>query len=177
VDVTETLVCDSSQAWRDWLMKNHHKKTEIWLLLEKNAGLTYLEAVLEALCFGWIDGIAKKHTTSLAQRFTPRRKKSHWTELNKQRARRLISDGKMTAAGLAVLPDLSLESFRVAEDILSAIQKNPEAWDNFGQLEDSYVRIRIGYIEEVRRQPVVFQSRLQNFIAKTAKGKTFGTLR
>jgi uncharacterized protein YdeI (YjbR/CyaY-like superfamily) len=177
VDITETVVCNSSQAWRDWLETHHQNKSEIWLLLEKNSGLTYLEAVLEALCFGWIDGIAKKQNTSLAQRFTPRRKKSNWTELNKQRARQLIADGKMTPAGLAVLPDLSLESFRVAQDILIAIQNNPEAWRNFRQLEDTYVRIRIGYIEEMRRQPAVFQSRLQNFIAKTAKGKTFGTLR
>jgi uncharacterized protein YdeI (YjbR/CyaY-like superfamily) len=175
MNITETVAFDSAQGWREWLMANHQSKSEIWLLLEKNSGLTYLGAVQEALCFGWIDGIAKKHNTSLAQRFTPRRKKSNWTELNKQRARRLIAAGKMTQAGLAVLPDLNLE-FRVADDILAAIQKNPEAWQYFGQLEQDYICIRVGYIEEMRRQPEVFQSRLQNFIAKTAKGKTFGML-
>jgi uncharacterized protein YdeI (YjbR/CyaY-like superfamily) len=174
MNITETVLCDSPKAWRDWLETHHDSKTEIWLILEKHSGLSYLEAVLEALCFGWIDGIAKKYNqTSLAQRFTPRRKKSNWTELNKIRARRLIAAGKMTEAGLAVLPDLSLE-FCVPEDILAAIQTNSKAWRFFGQLEDSYIRIRIGYIEEMRRQPEVFQSRLQNFIAQTAKGKTFG---
>ncbi|HRF97451.1 MAG TPA: hypothetical protein PLZ51_19725, partial [Aggregatilineales bacterium] len=86
-------------------------------------------AVEEALCFGWIDGIAKRMDSErTVQRFTPRRAKSNWTELNKERARRLIASGLMTEAGFATLPDLSIESFKIAPDILNAIQADDQTW-------------------------------------------------
>lgn len=67
----------------------------------------YLDAVEEALCFGWIDSFAKRITPiERVQRFSPRRPKSNWTELHKARARRLIALGPMTNAGRATLPDL-----------------------------------------------------------------------
>lgn len=140
--------------------------------------MSYLEAVEEALCFGWIDGIAKRiDPTCVAQRFTPRRKRSHWTELNRVRARRLIGEGRMTEAGRAVLPDLTLKALRIAPDILTALQAEPETWAHFEALPETYKRIRIGYIEEMRRNPKVFQSRLQNFVTKTRHNKQFGVTR
>jgi hypothetical protein len=156
-------------------------KKEIWLVYyTKGSGqqrITYLDAVEEALCFGWIDGIAKKFDAARsAQRFTPRRPKSNWTELNKERMRRLIAEGKMTAAGLAVAPNLAPEAFSVAPDILAALQSDAQTWHNYQQFPDLYKRIRVGFVEEVRRQPPVFQQRLAHFLKMTRENKMFGTL-
>jgi uncharacterized protein YdeI (YjbR/CyaY-like superfamily) len=134
----------------------------------------YLDTVEEALCFGWIDGIAKRYSShELAQRFTPRKRRSNWTELNKARARRLIRLGLMTEAGRATLPDLDAE-FVIAADIITVLQSQPDTWSNFQQFPDLYQRVRIGYIEEMRKNPTEFERRLQNFIKQTAANKLFG---
>lgn len=176
--ITETLEVRNRAAWRAWLATHHQDKTEIWLLHNTSKPtLTYLESVLEALCYGWIDGIAKRHDqTHLAQRFTPRRKKSHWTELNKERARGLVAQNLMTEAGRAVLPNLSIEDFYIPDDIQDALKANPETWANFQAFPAVYQRIRVGYIEEVRRQPEIFNKRLEHFIEKTSRNKMFGTM-
>ena len=94
------------EQWRAWLGENHDAAKELWLVFHKKhtgkGGLTYDEAVEEALCFGWIDGILKriddeKHMV----RFCPRRKNSIWSERNKERVRRMIEAGRMTDIGLA----------------------------------------------------------------------------
>jgi uncharacterized protein YdeI (YjbR/CyaY-like superfamily) len=176
MNITQTLELTTRKAWRAWLKENHDSKKEIWLV-RTDKEFSYLDSVEEALCFGWIDGIAKKTATAqLAQRFTPRKKKSHWTELNKERARKLIARRKMTKAGYAVLPDLRPESFSIAQDILVALKSDPEMWENFQAFPDLYKRIRIGYIEEMRKNKEVFASRLENFLKKTKQNKTFGTL-
>jgi uncharacterized protein YdeI (YjbR/CyaY-like superfamily) len=130
--------------------------------------------VEEALCFGWIDGIAKRYSShELAQRFTPRQRRSNWTELNKARARRLIQLGLMTEAGSVTLPDLDAE-FIVAEDILAILRAEPDVWSNYQAFPDRYRRIRIGYIEEMQKNPTEFERRLQNFVNKTGNNKMFG---
>jgi uncharacterized protein YdeI (YjbR/CyaY-like superfamily) len=97
MNITNTIELKDRSAWRAWLDKYHQTLTEIWLLSDDRSEeptLTYLDAVEEAICFGWIDGIQKRFSTyELAQRFTPRKRKSNWTELNKERARRLIRLG------------------------------------------------------------------------------------
>jgi uncharacterized protein YdeI (YjbR/CyaY-like superfamily) len=137
--------------------------------------VAYLDAVEEALCFGWIDGIAKRiNDDETAQRYTPRRiQRSNWTELNKARAKRLITLGLMTPAGLAKLPDLDAP-LTVAKDIQQALKTNPSAWKFFKTLPDLYLRIRIGYIEEQRKNATEFERRLNSFISKSAEGKMFG---
>ncbi len=174
--ITATFQPVSRAAWRNWLEQHHASRQEIWLLSGKQTpSLSYLESVEEALCFGWIDGIAKRFDTDLrAQRFTPRRKKSHWTELNKERARRLIAQGLMTDAGLAILPNLTLEPLQIAPDILGALQADPDIWRHFLAFPEIYQRIRIGYIEEVRNNQPVFGTRLQNFLRRTKQNKQFG---
>ncbi|MCU0464419.1 MAG: YdeI/OmpD-associated family protein [Anaerolineae bacterium] len=181
MEITETVYCPDREAWRTWLTTHHRTASEIWLVSYRKGSerpsVAYLHAVEEALCFGWIDGIAKRMDDErTAQRFTPRRPKSHWTELNKERARRLIAQGKMTEAGFAVLPDLSLDSFHIADDIEAALRADPQVWANFSAFPPLYQRIRIGFIEEVRRQPAVFAQRLAHFIRKTRDNKQFGTL-
>ncbi len=177
MDITVTFQPKNRAAWRNWLEENHARCQEIWLLMPKSPSLSYLESVEEALCFGWIDGISKRFDTELlAQRFTPRRKKSNWTELNKERARRLIAQGRMTESGRAILPDLTLEPLQIAPDIQSALQADPQTWQNFLAFPDIYQRIRIGYVEEMRQNPPVFQTRLQNFVGRTKQNKQFGGL-
>lgn len=181
MQITQTLEVADRAGWRQWLAENGSSASEIWLLLYrpslKKSGLTYLQAVEEALCFGWIDGIAKKaDAEQTAQRFTPRRPKSNWTELNKERARRLIAAGLMTEAGFARLPDLTGDDFAVAPDILAALQADAQTWENFQQFPPLYQRIRISMVEEVRKQPDLFRSRLESLLRKTRQNKMFPIL-
>ncbi len=181
MEIGETFYAKERSEWRRWLSENHATKTEIWLIsYGKSSGkpsVLYLHAVEEALCFGWIDGIAKKvDEERTAQRFTPRRPKSNWTELNKERARRLIAAGLMTDAGRAKLPDLSLDAFQIAPDILQVLKADPQTWENFQGFPDLYQRIRVRFIEEMRPQPEVFKQRLNNFLKKTHQNKMFGIM-
>jgi uncharacterized protein YdeI (YjbR/CyaY-like superfamily) len=120
MEIGKTYKVTTRVDWRAWLETQHACKAEIWLVLQKDPEalpLTYLDAVEEAICFGWIDGIPKSlNDREYAQRFTPRRLRSSWTELNKARARRLIKLGCITDAGLAVLPDLD-QKFQLSETI------------------------------------------------------------
>jgi uncharacterized protein YdeI (YjbR/CyaY-like superfamily) len=177
MEVTTTVRASTRQDWRAWLQANHETAAEIWLIYDdrpEGLSVSYLDSVEEAICFGWIDGIQKRLSfVERAQRFTPRRPNSNWTELNKQRARRLIQLGCMTDAGQRMLPDLS-EPFVVADDILEAVQAIPQAWSVFQQLPELYIRVRVGYIEEMRKQRAEFERRLNHFVSKTAAGKQFG---
>lgn len=179
--ITKTLYVANRAEWREWLNENGSTETEIWLIyphkLAARPRIPYNDAVEEALCFGWIDSIEKLlDEENSAQRFTPRKIKSNWSELNKERARRMIEAGKMTEAGLAKIGDLCFDTFEIAPDILEALQLEEVTYNNFQQFPDYYKRIRIGFIEEVRKKPDVFQKRLAHFVAMTAKNKRFGTI-
>lgn len=109
MEIGETIYVTTADEFRKWLIKNHKDKKEIWLIQYKKAtkkpSINYVEAVEEAICFGWIDGLEKSMDTErYALRFSPRRPKSNWTNTNKDRARRLIGEGRMTPAGRATLP-------------------------------------------------------------------------
>ena len=177
MQVTATFKPGDRPAWRAWLERNHRTASEIWLLLDdrpEEPTVSYLDAVEEAICFGWIDGIQKRFSTyERAQRFTPRKPRSNWTELNKERARRLIRLGLMTEAGRATLPDLTAPH-TVAADIVAALQAEPDAWPHFLAFPDLYRRVRTGYIEEARRDRGEFERRLRNFVRKTASNQMFG---
>ncbi len=156
------------EDWRAWLADNHATAQEIWLIIRKThtakAGLTYVEALEEALCFGWIDGILKriddeKHTV----RFTPRRKNSIWSEQNKRRVGKLIQEGRMTSAGLAKIKEAKAngqwEQAAVREDVTvvppeltAALAENAQARDNFEKLAPSYRRQFIYWIGTAKRE-------------------------
>jgi uncharacterized protein YdeI (YjbR/CyaY-like superfamily) len=109
MEIGEILHVNSRQEWRAWLADQAHDKREIWLMLYKSTSgkreFTLDQAVEEALCFGWIDSTLKPlDPTSYALRFSPRRSKSRWADSNRARAIRLLREGKMTPAGMAVLP-------------------------------------------------------------------------
>ena len=109
MQIGETIYVTTGDEFRKWLIQNHQTKKEIWLIQYKKAtkkpSIDYVAAVEEAICFGWIDGLQKSMDAErYALRFSPRRPKSNWTNTNKERARRMIAEGRMTDAGLASLP-------------------------------------------------------------------------
>ena len=109
MEIGETIYVTTGDEFRKWLIKNHKDKKEIWLIQYKKAtkkpSINYVEAVEEAICFGWIDGLEKgMDAERYALRFSPRRPKSNWTNTNKDRARKMIAQGRMTTAGRAALP-------------------------------------------------------------------------
>ena len=109
MEIGETIYVTTREDFREWLEANHKSKKEIWLIQYKKAtkkpSINYIEAVEEGICFGWIDGLEKSMDAErYALRFSPRRPKSNWTETNKERARRMMAEGRMTEAGLASLP-------------------------------------------------------------------------
>ncbi len=137
--------------------------------------LLYLDVVEEALCFGWIDGIKKKMSeTELAQRLSPRTKKSSWTELNKERVRRLEKLGFMSDEGRRVLPDMDPGSFRIDGIIEQRLLEEKQVFENFMAFPDLYKRVRIDTIQSYKNQPELFKSRLDKFITNTRENKMYG---
>jgi hypothetical protein len=176
--ITATFECVDRASWRAWLEQHHRTSREVWLiadLRESAEGISYLDVVEEALCFGWVDGLSKKvDAARSAQRLSPRRPGSHWTELNKERARRLIARGLMAAAGRAVLPDLTIRPVVLAPDVASAFARAPGALDFFLAQPPLYQRVRLGYVEEQRRNQAEFERRLANLVKRSAARQRFG---
>ena len=140
------LKIKSPKSFRTWLIKNHDKQSECYLNVKKgrpidNKKFYYLDAVEVALCFGWIDSSQKIVDGIRYQRFSPRRKNSRWTELNKERVRRLEKLGLMTDAGRKVLHDMDARHFKIDTDIVNALKK-AKAWKKFNEFPDLYKRIR-----------------------------------
>jgi uncharacterized protein YdeI (YjbR/CyaY-like superfamily) len=109
MDIGTRLYASSSDEWRRWLDAHSGTERDIWLVFFKKGtgkhGVAYQEAVEEALCFGWIDGQMKGiDAESYALRFSPRRKRGAWSETNRNLARQLIREGRMTPRGTGVLP-------------------------------------------------------------------------
>lgn len=110
MEVTNLLSFKDRSELRQWFLENHAIAQECWVVSYRKKrpewdALLYQDIVEEALCFGWIDSTCKKLPDGrLAQRLSPRRKRSHWTELNKQRCRDLERRGLMTPAGRAAIP-------------------------------------------------------------------------
>ena len=177
----KTVYAKNRKEWRAWLAKHHAKAKEIWLVYyKKHSGkprIPYDDAVEEALCFGWIDSTVKTvDADSFAQRFTPRRHGSEWSELNKERVRKLLANGKMTPAGMAHAHlQLKIKKFVVAPDVRKALQ-DADAWLYFLKFSERYKRIRIAWIEAARYRPEIFRQRLGYFVKMTAQNKKYGTL-
>ena len=106
--IQNLLDVKSRKELRDWLLRNHDKESECWIVVKRGRPVDdetfwYIDAVEEALCFGWIDSTTKKISDdATAQRLCPRRPRSNWSELNKERCRRMERLGLMTDAGRAV---------------------------------------------------------------------------
>ena len=110
MQITNLLEYSTRAELRQWLVVNHKAAKECWVTTNRTKVprtdcIPYIEVVEEALCFGWIDSTLKRLPDGrCAQRLSPRRKNSHWTELNKQRCRDLIARGLMTDSGLQAMP-------------------------------------------------------------------------
>ncbi|WP_238654406.1 YdeI/OmpD-associated family protein [Paenibacillus piscarius] len=168
----------SREELRLWLQENNRTEKSCWILVSMASQpdtLLYLDAVEEALCFGWIDGVKKKSSeTELAQRLSPRSPKSSWTELNKERVRRLEKLGLMTDEGRNVLPDMNCDSFRIDRVIEERLNEERKVYENFMAFPDLYKRVRIDTIQSYKHQPELFKSRLDKFITNTRDNKMYG---
>lgn len=134
----------------------------------------YLDAVEEALCFGWVDSVQKQIDGKRMQRFSPRKSNSPWTELNKARVRRLESLGRMTDAGRAVLPTMGPRSFRVDREIEAAM-KAARVWSKFRSFPALYQRVRAYNVAFYKnRAPEIYQKALAHLIEETKRGRMFG---
>lgn len=151
----------SASGFRRWLEVNHALASELWVGFFKKhsgrGGLTYAEAVDEALCFGWIDGLKKRvDELSYTHRFTPRKPRSNWSRINLQHAERLKQAGRMTPAGLeayaARVPERSgVYSFENAPRTLDATDEtrfrtDPLAWAFFTRQPPGYQRTALWWV-------------------------------
>lgn len=166
---------------RNWLIANASTETEMYLCVNrswtsKDGIIMYVDAVEEALCFGWIDSTNRKIGGVAYSRFSPRRKNSNWTELNKARCRRLINLGLMTEAGMSVLPDLDISHFKIDDWILSQLQADAKAWKFLQTCPQLFVRVRIDNIrfyENIKRHEDA-QRQLDKLISSARCGKIYG---
>jgi len=169
--IGETLYITDRKKWRIWLRKNHKTKNEIWLIYYKKhtgkARIPYDDAVEEALCYGWIDSTVKRIDSSkYAQKFTPRREKSNWSDHNLSRAKMLIKKGKMTKIGLAlfnkriVIQKKSSQSnatkiIVLPQALKKALASNKIALENFNNFAPGYRRLYIDWINSAKRKETV----------------------
>lgn len=160
------LEFESRDRWRSWLSENAAVDKEAWLVLHKKrtgrASITLEEATEEALCFGWIDSSLQRiDDDSYALRYTPRRKRSPWSEINRRRAAKLIRQGRMTDGGLAAIEEAkrngewskaphSEDVSRVPVDLRRALAANERARTAFAKLAPSYKRQFLGWIANAK---------------------------
>ena len=166
-------------AFRAWLTENAATATECWVRVRRgrpvdDGSFWYLDAVEEALCFGWIDSTTTRAEDGFLQRFTPRKKNSPWTELNKERVRRLERLGLMTDLGRAALPARGPRSFRVDPDVAAAL-KAARVWSKFRALPPLYQRVRAYNVAFYKtKNPAAYERSLRHLIDATRAGKLFG---
>lgn len=179
MEITNTLYVTSQRDWRAWLDEHYQTETEIWLVYyRKESGkerIAYNSAVEEALCYGWIDSTIKTiDHDRFAQRFTPRRPKSGYSQTNIERLRRLVEQGKVIKKVQESLGDMLAEEFDYPQDIMAALRANEQVWRNFQRYPGAYQRIRIAYVDGTRKRPAEFEKRLRNLVKKTGRNKQFG---
>ena len=164
---------------REWFIHHSVSESECWVKVKRGKPVApdvfyYLDAVEEALCFGWIDSIHKMIDGVRMQRFTPRKANSPWTELNKERVRRLEKLGLMTDSVRAVLPEMDTQNFHIDPDVESAL-KEADVWSKFTSFPTLYQRIRAYNVAFYKkRNPTMYERTLAHLIEETKKGKMFG---
>ncbi|OFX19378.1 MAG: hypothetical protein A2041_04365 [Bacteroidetes bacterium GWA2_31_9b] len=163
----ETIFCKNRDDWRDWLDKNYNQTSEIWLIYfkkhTKKESVKYNEAVEEALCFGWIDSQVKSiDKDTYMQKYTPRKKNSVWSLVNKNRAEKLIKEKKMTKAGFEQIEIAknngnwenaysSKVLSEIPEEIFKTLENNSIALNNFYKMSSSHQNAYIGWILMAKR--------------------------
>lgn len=181
----------SAQAFRTWLSKNHDKESELWLgYYKKSSGkpsITYSEAVDEALCFGWIDGV--RHgidDETFQQRFTPRKKGSTWSLVNVAKVEQFQKEGRMHPAGMAAFNARNPAKTGIysAENRDKAVlpaadeklfKANKKAWEFFQAQPKGYKTAAIWLVISAKK-PETREKRLRELIEHSAQGKTINAL-
>jgi uncharacterized protein YdeI (YjbR/CyaY-like superfamily) len=185
----EPVFFEDRTAWRSWLEKNHDKEKEVWLLVfKKHTGkksISYNEAVEEALCFGWIDSVMNRiDEEKFKQKFTPRNKKSPWSLLNKNRALKMIKEGKMAPAGKRKIAEAKKNGLWktaytlrkkvvLSLDLKKALQKNRLAWKNFQAFADGYKNHYIFWLDDAKTTETRAR-RIKKIVSRAAKNKKPG---
>lgn len=180
--MTGQLHFTNRDDWRAWLEQNHATEKEAWLAHYKKhtgkSGIPYEDAVEEALCFGWIDGLLRSiDSEKYALRYTPRRRISVWSELNKKRAKKMIEQGRMTEAGLAKISQAkesgewykatSRERLEIPPDLKRALAADKEAGRNFKGLIPSRQKQFLYWVASAKKEET--RQRRINEIIKMVK--------
>ena len=181
---SDTFFAADRAAWRAWLERHHAERTAVWLLLHKKhveePSVSYAEAVEEALCWGWIDGLTHRwDERSYAVRFTPRKPGSVWSESNVERVRRMIAEDRMTPAGLALVDEAKRRgtwdgaaSGRLEvtpPDLEAALAGVPAAWRRWGSWPPGYRRQYISWVLDAKR-PETRARRVADVVRRAAAG-------
>lgn len=177
-------------AFRTWLIKYHHSRTELYVrcfkVNAKEKGITYSQALDEALCFGWIDGV--RHSlddVSFSVRFTPRKEKSYWSAVNIKKFHALQQDGRVDASGLAAFrrrpksppENYSFESRpqKLAPSLEKKLRANKKAWGFFVKQPPWYQRTSAFWVMSGKKEETRLK-RLHILIAHAEKNATIPPL-
>lgn len=178
------LMFETQVAWEAWLDEHHADTPGLWLKIAKKGTniptISYAEALEGALCFGWIDGQKAAHDDEFwLQKFTPRRPKSVWSRVNREKAQELVAAGKMRPAGQRQIElaradgrwEAAYESQRtiaVPPDLQSALDSTPEAARFFATL-DSANRYAILWRIHQAKRPETRAARIDKFIGMLSR--------
>jgi uncharacterized protein YdeI (YjbR/CyaY-like superfamily) len=180
----------SAREFRTWLAKSHDTAKELLLRCYKtharDKGLTYREALDEALCFGWIDGVRRAvDEESFSTRFSPRKPRSKWSAINIRRAKELEAEGRMQEAGLrafAARDAVSSKRYSFEERpskldpaSLKAFRANRRAWTFFQAQAPWYQRTSIFWVMDARKEETRSR-RLGELIACSGRGEPIKVL-
>jgi uncharacterized protein YdeI (YjbR/CyaY-like superfamily) len=186
-DGLPTIFFASAEAWEVWLADNHAAPEGVWIKIAKKdvkiASVRYPEVLDVALCFGWID--ARREALDehyFLQRFTPRRRRSRWSQINREKAERLIAQDRMRPAGLVEIERAKADgrwaaayagqrSSTVPEDLQRELDVRPQAKAFFASLS-SQNRYAIVYRLHDAKRPETRARRLAKFIAMLEAGET-----
>jgi len=172
------LYLKTRNEWRSWLAENGNAKKAIWLIYYKKhsrkPSLAYEDAVAEALCFGWIDGVINRlDQDRYMQKFTPRKPLSRWSDLNIERARKLIADGVMTPAGLKVFhPERKIvpKPTKLPKELEASFRKNRKAWKYFETFPPYDRRMTIHWVASAKKEETQLM-RLKQVMTAAAQNK------
>jgi uncharacterized protein YdeI (YjbR/CyaY-like superfamily) len=187
-ELPEVTVPDAV-GWRAWLGEHHESSAGAWLCLAKKGAteptsLTYLQALEEALCHGWIDGqVRGGDERAYRQRFTPRRARSSWSKRNVAHVERLTGEGRMRAAGVAAVERAKADgrweaayagqaSIEVPADLATALRADPAAGAMFKTLTSQNRYSVLLRIDAAKRADTRAR-RIERFVAMLARGETF----
>lgn len=186
-DELPRLAFVSDVEWEAWLERNHEQAPGVWIeIAKKDSGVDsvrYPEVLDTALCFGWIDGRRERlDELRFLQRFTPRRPRSRWSQINREKAQQLIRDGRMRKAGHAEVEAAQADgrwqaayagqrSAGVPGDLQRELDARPSAAEFFARLS-SQDRYAILYRLDQAKRAETRARRLQQFVAMLEAGET-----